>query len=83
MGTHSMDGLTDFILRLMDKEKEEEIWQMWLHKERQLSYEDFKKKYFRQAYKAKVKALTKEEERKAIENATRFIKPINEGGENN
>ncbi len=81
MSAYTLDGLADFILQLYDKEKEDEIWQTWLHKEKQLSYEDFKKKYLKRMYKTKVKTLSKEEEQKIIENATRFIKPINKGGE--
>lgn len=81
MSAYTLDGLADFILQLYDKEKEDEIWQTWLHKEKQLSYEDFKKKHLKRMYKTKVKTLSKEEEQKIIENATRFIKPINKGGE--
>ena len=78
-----MQGLADFVLQMFDKENEDEIWQTWLHKEMKLNYADFKKKYLKRMYKSKVKSLSKEEEQKIIENATRFIKPINKGGENN
>lgn len=83
MKTYSLQGLADFVLQMFDKENEEEIWQTWLHKERQLNFADFKRKYFKKMHKTKVQALSKEEEERIIKNATRFIKPINKGGEDN
>lgn len=83
MSLYSLESLADFILQLLDKENEDEIWQTWLHKERNLDYAEFKKKYFKKMHKSKLQALTKEEEERIIKNATRFIKPINKGGEDN
>lgn len=82
MSTYSLEGLADFILRLFDKENEEELWQTWLHKEMTLDYAEFKKKYFAKMRKPKTKALSKEEETKIIESAMKYIKPINKGGDN-
>lgn len=81
MATYSLEGLGDFILQIFDKENEEEIWQTWLHKEYKDSYKEFKKKYLKKLYKSKVKVLSKEEEQRIIENATKFIKPINKVGD--
>lgn len=81
MSAYTLEGLADFILQLYDKENETEIWETWLHKEKQLSYADYKKKYLKRMYKAKIKPLSKEDEQKIMENAARFIKPINKGGE--
>lgn len=47
-----------------------------------MSYKDFKKKYLKSARKPKTATITKEEERKALELAMRFIKPVEKGGEN-
>ena len=77
MGTYSLEGLADFILQLFDQESEDEIWQTWLHKEYKDNYEAFKKKYLKRMHKPKTATITKEEERKALELAMRFIKPIN------
>ncbi len=76
-----MSGLSGFILQLYDTENEEQIWQTWLHKDVAMEYEEFKKKYFKQIHKPKVKSLTKEEEDSIIKNAMRFIKPRDKGGE--
>lgn len=81
MSLYSLESLVDFILQLFDKENEDEIWQTWLHKEKNLDYAEFKKKYFKKMRKSKVQTLSKEEEERIIKNAARFIKPINKGGE--
>ena len=67
---------------LIDQENEDEIWQTWLHKDANMSYKDFKKKYLKSARKPKTATITKEEERQALELAMRFIKPVEKGGEN-
>ena len=67
---------------LIDHENEDEIWQTWLHKDANMSYKDFKKKYMKSARKPKSATISKEEEQKALELAMRFIKPVKEGGEN-
>lgn len=82
MATYSLEGLADFILSLIDKDREEELWETWLHKDQDKSFEDFKKKYFKKLRKDKKEILSKEEEQKNIQNAMRFIKPINKGGDN-
>ena len=41
----------------------------------------YKKKYLKSARKQKTATITKEEERKALELAMRFIKPVEKGGE--
>jgi hypothetical protein len=77
-----MKDSADFILKLFDKENEDELWQTWLHKEMSVNFADFKKKYYKNANTSKVKSMSAEEEKRIIENATRFIKPKNKGGEN-
>lgn len=66
---------------LTDQDNEEEIWQTWLHKDANMSYKDFKKKYLKSVRKPKTATISKEEEQKALELAMRFIKPVKEGGE--
>lgn len=81
MGTYSLEGLADFIFQLFDKESEDEIWEMWLHKENKENFEAFKKKYHKQMRKPAKKVLSKEDEKKIIERNMQFIKPITKGGE--
>jgi hypothetical protein len=68
-------------LDLTDQDNEEEIWQTWLHKDANMGYKDFKKKYLKSVRKPKTATISKEEEQKALELAMRFIKPVKEGGE--
>ena len=81
MSTYTLEGLSDFILKLFKEENEEELYETWLHKERELSFKDFKNKYVKQSSKTKHRSLSKEEEQENIRHAMRFIKPLNEGGE--
>lgn len=84
MSTYSLDGLADFILQVFDEQNENEIWETWLHKEKNETYANFKKKYLRKSNKRKAKVISKEEERANMDYAFKFIKPINdinEGGE--
>lgn len=82
MGTYSLEGLSDFILQIFDQEMEDEIRQTWLHKNIEMEYEEYKKKTLKKMYKPKTKEISKAEEKEIIQNATRFIKPINKGGGN-
>ena len=75
MGTYSLEGLADFILQLFDQESEDEIWQTWLHKDANMSYKDFKKKYLKSVRRPNA-TISKEEEQKALDFAMKFIKPI-------
>lgn len=82
MATYSLEGLADFILSMFDKDKEDELWETWLHKDQQNTFKDYKKKYYKKIRNTKKEALSKEEEQKNIENAMKYIKPINKGGDN-
>lgn len=67
---------------MFDQEMEDEIRQTWLHKNIEMEYEEYKKKTLKRMYKPKTKEISKEEEKAVIQNAKRFIKPINKGGDN-
>lgn len=43
MGTYSLEGLADFILQLYDEEREEDLWETWLHKDQKDDFKTFKK----------------------------------------
>lgn len=80
--TYRMKGLTDFVLQLYDEVSEDRLWNLWINKDVEENWKDFKKKHFKALYHGnKVKALTKEQEKQIIENNIRFIKPTNKGGE--
>jgi hypothetical protein len=79
--THSLASLADYILYLFDKDVEDSLWETWLQKEYKKSFPDFKKEHYKDMYRPKNKLLSKEEEQAAINNAMKFIKPVNKGGE--
>ena len=80
LNTYRLDELADFILQLIDQDNDDEAWQTWLHKDANMSYKDFKKKYLKSVRRLNV-TISKQEEQKALNLALRLIKPINEGGE--
>lgn len=82
LATFSLEGLADFILRLYDEENEEQLWDVWLHRDTGKSFKDFKKENLKQVRQSKKQTLSKEEEQKIIQANMRFIKPVNKGGEN-
>jgi len=75
--TYNLASLADFILYLFDMDIEDSIWETWLHKEWKKSFPEFKKAHYKGMYKEKTKLLSKEEEQAVINNAMRFIKPVN------
>lgn len=79
--TYTLANLADFILYLFEKEAEDSLWEVWLHKNQKDSFEDFKRNHLKKTNRQKTKLLSKEEEQAAINSAIRFIKPVNKGGE--
>ena len=70
-----MLGLMDFILHMVDGEKESDLWEMWLHKDTEFStdFEKFKKKHLKSVFK-KNQTITEEDENKAIKQAQSILK---------
>ncbi|UQF24209.1 peptide methionine sulfoxide reductase [Vagococcus lutrae] len=60
----------------MDQEREELLWEMWVHTSMEKPFKDFKKeqkaKSFRQ--KQKAKPVTEETEKKLFDFASQFVK---------
>jgi uncharacterized protein YdaU (DUF1376 family) len=85
MRTYSLKRLADFILFIFEKEQEDILWDVWLHKDVNEDFKTFKKKKMRTIRKKKVKSVSKDDEQKAIALASRFIKTTDhkEGGEMN
>lgn len=81
LSTFSFTEIPDMLLNSYDKTQEDEIWVTWLNKEEQLSFVDFKKKYFKQMKKNRKKSVTLEDEKKAIDFALKYITPTKESGE--
>lgn len=81
MSTYTLKGLADFILNLFKEVNEEELYETWLHKEKELGFKEFKNKYAEKSKGTGYKPLSKEEEHLNIINAMKYIKPRNEGGE--
>lgn len=81
--TYSLEGLADFILRLYDEENENQLWDVWLHRNVEGDFKTFKRKHHKKIRKKEQKPLSLEEEKEIIEKNMQFIKPVNKGGEKN
>ena len=75
-----MRGLFDFILFLFEQEQDDILWEVWLNKEIKEDYATYKKSRSLTLRKVNIKKVTEDDEQKAIDLATRFIKPIEENG---
>jgi hypothetical protein len=67
----------DLIHYLYDNEKEQMLWEQYLHSDMQMSFDKFKKKQkFRSMREMKAsKAITPEEEQENLSFAYKFVKP--------
>lgn len=67
----------DFILFIFDQERDERLYNQWLHTSMQQSFKDFKKAQGQQNIRKKKaeKPVTKDEEKRLLDFATQFIKP--------
>lgn len=75
--TYRLSNLLDFILYLLEIEREERVYQQWLHTNMQQSFADFKKaQNFKTIRKKELsKPVTKEDEKQMLDFAMQFIKP--------
>lgn len=80
--TYRLANLLDFILYLFETEREERVYNQWLHTNMQQSFKDFKaaQNYQSIRKKQKEKPVTKEEEKEMIDYALQFIKPSKSTG---
>lgn len=76
------EELTDFILYLIKEQREEDLWQIWLHKDIDQDFETWKKEIQSKQSTTK-KKMTKEQEKENIEKAERILGRIKDkqGGE--
>jgi ribonuclease BN (tRNA processing enzyme) len=81
MGTYTLEGLADFILKLFKEENEEQLWEVWLNKPIEDDFKTFKEEQVKKAHQTKYKIISIEEEKRNIKNSMKFIKPRPEGGE--
>lgn len=77
--TYRLCDLMDFILYIKEAEQEEKIYGQWLHTQMTQSFQDFKKQQkYRPLRNNKAKSTTKEEQQKALDFASQFVKPPKE-----
>ncbi|ABK61496.1 MULTISPECIES: hypothetical protein [Clostridium] len=66
------EELTDFILYLIKEQREEDLWQIWLHKDIDKDFEEWKKEIqFKQS--TTNKKMTKDQEKENILKAERIL----------
>lgn len=61
----------ELVLYLLEKEVEEQLWDVWVHKDIELSFEEFKAKAFKRTSKAK--ELTEQEEEEIMRQAQEIL----------
>lgn len=74
-----MHGLMDFILYIFEQDNEDQLWSLWLAKDIEDSFADFKKDKVKRLRTPKVKITDEKQAKKNIEFASQFIKPREEG----
>ncbi|KEH97215.1 hypothetical protein [Clostridium botulinum] len=67
-----MQELTDFILYLIKEQREEDLWQIWLHKDIDQDFETWKKE-IQAKQKVTNKKMNKDQEKANIEKAERIL----------
>lgn len=80
LSTFSMKDVGDFFLYLFDKDNEETLWDIWLAKDIEDNFTDFKKDKLTSVRQKKVSGISEEEVSSNILDANRFIKANGEGG---
>lgn len=78
--TYRLCDLMEFIFYVQELEQEEKIYNQWLHTQMTQSLQEFKdQQKYRPLRKNKAKSTTKEEQQKALDFASQFVKPRKEG----
>ncbi|MGO3650960.1 peptide methionine sulfoxide reductase [Vagococcus sp.] len=73
--TYSLEATADFFFYLMDKDKEELLWDMWVHTSMEKSFKEFKKMQNVQSIRKKQKTsvVTDEQEKELLKFASQFV----------
>ncbi|ELC8400420.1 peptide methionine sulfoxide reductase [Clostridium perfringens] len=67
----NFEELTDFLMYLIDKQREEDLWQIWVHKDIDKDFIEFKKEVEESSKKQR---MSKKQEKENIEKAERILK---------
>lgn len=67
-------NLWDFFLYIFDQENEEKLWSIWLAKDVEQNFEEFKKERLKRLRTKTVSGLSDEEITDNIDSASQFIK---------
>lgn len=83
LGSYHPKQAADFILWLANQQREESLYEMWLHSMSDLGFEEFKNKQMKSTpeNRHKRKKINKEKEQAALANASAVLgKAIGKGG---
>ena len=63
--TYTLEATADYIFYLLDQEREELLWDMWMHTSMEKTFKDFKKEQKAESYRSRQKAkpVTQETEK--------------------
>jgi len=77
LATYSAHSLVGFIMFLFKKNQEDELWQIWLNKDIDQSFNDFKAANIAKEFRPKAKVNSEQEEQEILDFSDQFIKPNN------
>jgi len=75
LATYTPTDLVGFIVYTLKKREEDELWQIWLAKDINESFNDFKNKNISKQFRDKAPAMTKAKEEEVFAFTDQFIKP--------
>lgn len=87
--TYRLADAADFILHLLEKQQDDLLWEIWLHRKptktegketKYMSFDEYKKSV-KTATRKKAETLTPEQEQQRLEFASQFIKTRKEIGD--
>lgn len=70
LATYEVGDLIGFFGHIFESQSEEKLWEVWVNKDIELSFEDFKKKSLK---KSNTITITKQEEEEAISKAEQIL----------
>lgn len=73
LATFDSQGLVDFILYIFEQENEEMLWEIWVNKDIEENFDDFKKSKLKKLRAGSAKNITQDEINSNIVNASQFI----------
>lgn len=82
LATYSLGRAVDFILYLYEKENEETLWEMWLSKDVEENFSDFKKKNLKTLRVSEKEVISADKAQENLDFAAQFFNFSGKEGKN-